>query len=98
MSVEGSWNLVIKSPIGDQPTAITFKVDGSTLTGSANAMGSNVDVADGKVDGDTVTWSSSVTSPMPMKLEFTGKVVGDTLNGSVKTGAFGTFPFTGVRA
>jgi hypothetical protein len=33
-----------------------------------------------------------------MTLEFNGKVEGDTLNGNVKAGAFGSFPFTGTRA
>ena len=41
---------------------------------------------------------SSVSSPFPMDLEFTGKVDGDTLNGSVKAGGFGSFPFSGKRA
>ena len=49
-------------------------------------------------DGDTVTWSNSITTPFPMTLEFTGKLDGDTLNGSVKAGSFGSFPFTGSRA
>ena len=30
-----------------------------------------------------------MTQPMPIKLEFTGKVAGDKISGSVKLGAFG---------
>ena len=43
-------------------------------------------------------WSASITSPFPMTLEFTGKLAGESLDGSVKAGSFGSFPFTGVRA
>ena len=97
MSVDGTWNLVVKSPMGDQPSTLTLKADGGTLTGTASAQGNTNDIANGKVDGDNVSWSNSITTPFPMTLEFSGTVVGDTLNGSVKAGSFGSFPFTGAR-
>ena len=98
MSVDGTWNLVVKSPMGDQPSTLTLKADGGTLTGTASAQGNTSEIANGKVDGDNVSWSNSITTPFPMTLEFSGTVVGDTLNGSVKAGSFGSFPFTGARA
>ena len=52
----------------------------------------------GKVDGDTLTWSSAITSPMPMTLEFSATVAGDTMTGNVKLGAFGNAALSGVRA
>jgi hypothetical protein len=55
-------------------------------------------LANGKIDGNALSWSASITSPMPMTLEFTGTVEGDELSGSVKAGAFGSFPFSGGRA
>jgi hypothetical protein len=36
--------------------------------------------------------------PIPMTLEFTVTVSGDAMTGSVKAGAFGSSPLTGVRA
>jgi len=98
MSVDGNWNITVQSPMGAQPGSLSLKADGGTLTGTQSAQGSTSDIVGGKVDGDTVTWSHSITTPFPMTLEFTGKVDGDTLNGSVKAGAFGSFPFTGARA
>ncbi len=55
-------------------------------------------MANGKLDGDKLSWSANITNPMPMTLEFTGAVEGDTLKGSVKAGAFGSFPFSGGRS
>jgi hypothetical protein len=52
----------------------------------------------GKVDGNNLTWSAKISSPMPMTLDFTGTVEGDKLSGSVKAGSFGSFPFTGNRS
>ena len=98
MSVDGTWNLVVQSPMGDQPSVMTFKAEGASLTGSASAQGAVSPIANGKIDGAAVTWSNTITSPFPMTLEFSGTVAGDSLNGSVKAGSFGSFPFKGARA
>ena len=97
MSVDGTWNVVVKSPMGDQPSTLTLKAEGGALTGTASAQGNTNPIANGKVDGDAVSWSNSITTPFPMTLEFSGKVDGDSLSGSVKAGSFGSFPFAGTR-
>lgn len=97
MSVAGTYECITKTPMGDQKSDVTIKVDGDTFTGSnVGAMGS-MDLEDGKLDGNTLTWSMKMTVPMPMTLEGTATVEGDVLTGSVKAGAFGTFPMTGTR-
>ena len=98
MAIDGDWNIAVNSPMGKQESKITFASDGSTLTGTQSAQGNSQPVNNGKIDGDTVTWSASITTPFPMTLEFTGTLAGDSLDGSVKAGSFGSFPFTGVRA
>lgn len=98
MSVDGTWTVVVKSPIGDQSSTITFKTEAGVLTGEARVADVVDPIAGGKVDGDKVSWSNTVTTPFPMTLDFTGTVAGDALSGSVKAGSFGVYPFTGVRA
>lgn len=98
MSVDGSWKIVVNSPMGKQDSTLELQSQGSTLTGKQSAQGNTSDIKDGKVEGDTISWSNSITTPFPMNLEFTGTVSGDTLKGSVKAGAFGSFPFEGQRA
>ena len=51
-----------------------------------------------KVDGDTISWTMKMTVPMPMTLDCTATIDGDTITGSVGAGAFGSFPMTGTRA
>ena len=98
MAVDGKWNITIKTPMGDQNALLTLKQDGDSLNGNmAGAMGT-VDVQNGKVDGDTLSWSANVTSPMPVTLDFTGKTEGDAISGDVKLGAFGTSTFSGTAA
>ena len=97
MSVAGTYECITKTPMGDQKSDVTITVDGDTFTGSnVGAMGS-MDLEDGKVDGNKLTWSMKMTVPMPMTLDGEATVDGDTLTGSVKAGAFGTFPMNGTR-
>jgi hypothetical protein len=97
MAVDGKWEITINSPMGAQKALLELTASGGSLTGTQHAQGSAQPVANGKVDGDKVSWSANITSPMPMTLEFSGNVEGDTLKGSVKAGAFGSFPFSGGR-
>ena len=99
MSVAGTYDTVVKSPMGEQKGTFTVVPgdDGNTFTGSmAGGMGS-MDVKDGKIDGDTLTWAMDMTVPMPMTLNYTANVNGDQLTGTVNAGAFGDMPLTGQR-
>ena len=97
MSVAGSYDCVVKSPMGDQKSTLTVNVDGDTWSGTnAGAQGS-LDVYEGKVDGNTLTWKMDMKVPMPMTLEGTATVDGDTITGSVKAGMFGSMPMSGTR-
>jgi hypothetical protein len=97
MSADGKWNVTVNSPMGAQQSELTLKTAGGTFTGTmAGRMGTQE--ISGKVEGDTLTWSTSITQPMPLTLEFTVKIAGDDMTGSVKAGAFGSSPLTGKRA
>lgn len=98
MAVNGKWNLKIKTPMGEQAGTLDLKAEGAALTGTMAGNMGTVAIENGSVDGDAVKWSAKVTSPMPITLEFDGKVAGDALSGNVKLGAFGTSTFSGVRA
>ncbi len=97
MSVAGTYDCVTKTPMGDQKSKFSVIVDGDSFTGiNAGAMGS-MDVIDGKVSGNTLTWKMKMTVPMPLDLEAEAKVDGDLLTGSVKAGAFGSMAMSGTR-
>ncbi len=96
-AVDGDWNVTIKTPMGDQSSVFTVKSDGASFTGQvAGALGS-MDIKDGAVDGNTLTWKMDMTVPMPMTLEGTATVDGDSISGSVKAGAFGDMGLSGTR-
>lgn len=99
MSVAGTYNTTVKSPMGAQNGTFTVNDNGDgTFSGNmAGAMGS-MDVEDGKVDGNSLSWKMQMTVPMPMTLDCTATIDGDTLTGSVNAGAFGAMPLSGERA
>lgn len=97
MAVDGKWEITINSPLGAQKAALDFATDGNALTGTQTAQQGSGPLENGKVDGNTVSWSAKISTPLPLTLDFTGTVEGDKLAGSVKAGSFGSFPFSGSR-
>ena len=98
MAVDGDWNLTMTTPMGERDATLSVKSSGSTLTGTQGAEGNSAEIFDGTVNGNDVAWKVSITNPMPLTLEFTGKVSGDAISGEMGIGPMGSFPFTGKRA
>jgi hypothetical protein len=98
MAVDGNWNIIMSTPMGDRNTTLSLKTAGGTLTGTQEAEGNSIDIFDGKANGDDVAWKVSITNPMPLTLEFTGKVSGDSISGEMGIGPMGSFPLQGTRA
>ncbi len=98
MSADGTWNTTMNTPMGAQSGTLTLATDGNTLTGKLSGPQGEIELEEGTVDGDKLTWKASITSPMAMTLEFSATVDGDEISGNVKLGAFGNATFTGTRA
>ena len=98
MAVDGNWNLTMTTPMGERQATLSLKQAGGALTGTQGADGNTAEIFDGTVNGDNVSWKVSITNPMPLTLEFTGTVAGDSINGEMGIGPMGSFPFTGARA
>ena len=77
---------------------IVLTTDGGTLTGKLSGPQGEIELEEGTVDGDALTWKANITTPMAMTLEFSATVDGDTMSGDVKLGAFGNATFSGTRA
>ncbi len=95
--LDGAYDCLTKTPMGDQKSVFTVKTDGDSFSGSnAGPMGT-LDVVDGKVSGNVLTWKMNMTVPMPMTLEGTATIDGDTLTGTINAGAFGAMAMNGTR-
>lgn len=96
-AVDGDWNVTIKTPMGDQTAVLTVNSDGSTFSGQMAGGLGTMAIASGTVDGNTINWKMDMTVPMPMSLDATATVDGDSISGEVKAGAFGSMGLSGTR-
>ena len=95
MGADGKWEISMNTPMGAQSGSLDLKEDGKTLTGtmSAAAAPDAMEISDGTVDGDNLTWKAALTQPMPVTLEFVALIEGDKISGS-----FGESTYEGTRA
>ena len=77
--IDGKWEGEVQGMDGNpMKISYTFKADGNTLTGMTKGMdGSDLAIQDGKIDGNTFSYSLDFGMGQPMK--FNGTVKGDTI-------------------
>lgn len=98
MSVAGTYDCVTKTPLGDQNGVFTVTPgEGNSFSGNIAGDLGTMEVQDGTISGNTLAWKMKMTVPMPIDLDCTATVDGDTITGDVKAGMFGTMQLTGKR-
>lgn len=98
MSADGNWNVKMDTPMGAQQVTLTLVTDGNKLSGKLVGAQGTMEFTDGTVDGNNLSWTVSLEQPMPMKIDTTATVDGDSLTGEATLGAFGKAKLTGTRA
>jgi hypothetical protein len=98
MAVAGTYNVTVKSPMGEQAGTFTVEVSGDSFTGTLSGGLGTMEANNGKVSGDTLTWQMDMKVPMPMTLDCEATVTGDAIAGKVVAGPFGAMPLSGTRA
>ena len=99
MSVAGTYEFTVDTPMGAQSGTMTVVPDasGMSFTGVIEGSLGHIEVDDGSIMGDTLSWSMRMNMPLPMGLDCEATVDGDAVSGSVKAGIFGTMPLSGRR-
>jgi hypothetical protein len=97
MSVEGTWDLTISTPIGRIEAIVELRRDQGVLTGSADGAGEQVPLHDIVLDGDHLTWRQAITKPLRLNLDFAVTVDGDHLTGTSKAGRLPSSKVVGQR-
>ena len=99
MSTDGTWKVTMQTPLGERRLTVTLKAAGDTLTGKvAGDDGNATEIFDGKLNGNSVSFKTSITSPMQLTLQVNGLIAGDKISGTVEARGVGSMPFTGARA
>ena len=95
----GSWDVTIITPIGEIAVVFEITEQNGAISGIARSDEETVDFVDPVAEGDRLTWSQKVTTPMPLDLKFDVTVQGDSMTGTSNPG--GMMPaskLSGVRA
>ena len=97
--VAGTWTLVVAMHQGEEHRAtLTATQTGATLDGSMATELGTVQITDGRVTGQRVTFT--ITLPIEGQttvIVFRGTVEGNRMSGNVELGALGSGTFTGER-
>lgn len=72
--IDGKWKGTRETPNGTFEINYTFKVDGTTLTGTSKSQRGETEVKDGKVDGKKFTFNVAFGD---RKIDYTGELVND---------------------
>jgi len=95
--VEGTYNVMLKTPMGVKKGELVLIPEGDVLNGKLVVMGQENPIEPGKTDGTKFSFSGELkTAVGKMSYECAGNVEGDAITGSVKTKK-GTLTLTGKR-
>jgi hypothetical protein len=99
--VAGNWDFSFTSPQGAANWRIKFEQSADTLWGTANTDFGAVNVADGWVTGNDISFTLNLNvQGTAISVNFAGTVKGDTATGQIDVPNVGIqpFPFTAIKA
>ena len=96
--VAGTWDLTVTTPQGENRASMTVTQSGTALEGTMATEMGTVQVTDGRVTGQRVTFTIAVPiSGQTTTIVFRGTVDGTRMTGDADLGAMGSATFTGAR-
>ena len=98
MTVLGTWDVRIRTPVGTIEVVYTFvDAGGGRIEGRAVSRQEATPVEGVVVDGRRVTWRQQITRPMRLGLQFDVVIDDDELAGHSRAGRLPRSPVTGRR-
>jgi hypothetical protein len=95
--ITGAWTLTVETPNGSRQSAIDFKQDGKNLSGTVHSQMGDAPLT-GSVDGDQVSFSvTRERDGQSFKIDYSAKVEGANMTGTLKFGDNGDIPFTAAK-
>jgi hypothetical protein len=94
VSIVGTWDTTISSPVGDQSVEFEFSDESTGV--ARHAMGS-LPLQNVRSSGNTASFQATVTSPMKLTLNCSVTIDADRITGTARAGLFGSFAIVGHR-
>jgi hypothetical protein len=100
MSLSGKWNLSIATPMGEQKVELELVQHGpDEITGvSRNDLEGEQPLEEPKLNGNKLTWKSTITRPIKVTATMELTFNGDLVTGTAKAGMFPAAKIVGQRA
>lgn len=96
-SIDGTWQVVIKAPTGNQETELLIQEEGGQISGIQRGQGTDSPILDAQRQGNHIQWVNQVTKPFKLKVKFNGVIEGNVMTGKCKAGIMGSYPFTATK-
>jgi hypothetical protein len=99
MSLTGTWNLSIATPMGEQKVELELVQDGDQVSGvSRNDLEGETPMVEPVLNGNKLTWKSNITRPIKVTATMELTFNGDLATGTAKAGMFPAAKVVGQRA
>jgi len=97
-NLTGTWEITSQGPRGERTQTFTLRQDGAALTGSTQMRQNTVEIKDGKIDGNSFTFTVEFgMGERTFSQTYKGTVTGDAMEGTISGGRGGDTPFKGAR-
>jgi len=98
MSIDGTYDLEINTPIGTRTATLILQTDSNYLGGTLSDEQGENKFTNGTVSGKEFSFTVQVNTPMGnINLKFNGSVSDDSISGEMQTDQFGSFTFKGAQ-
>ncbi|HUF18948.1 MAG TPA: amidohydrolase family protein [Thermoanaerobaculia bacterium] len=95
--VDGGWNLTVRAPEGDVAIQVTFKLQGTELSGTYSGGAGSGDIRNGTVSDNRIQFDiTTQTQAETFDWSFNGTISDNRIEGTVTTN-LGQFQFTGSK-
>ena len=97
MSLTGTWNLNISTPVGTQSAVLELTEQDGVVAGVMKNDAETLPLINPVLHDTRLTWQLSMTKPLRLKLTVDVTIVGNTLTGTSKAGFLPPSKITGTR-
>ena len=97
MSLTGTWNIHISTPIGTQSAVLELTENDGVVGGVMKNDAETLPLINPVLHDTRLTWQLSMTKPLRLKLTFDMTIDGNTLTGTSKVGILPPSKVTGTR-
>lgn len=97
--IDGTYQAKVETPIGVKQGTLTLREQNGALTGVLHVLGGDTAIQNGKLEGDSVSFSGTLQVPFlgALPYSFTGVYAGDAISGTAHT-KMGEIAIEGSRA